>query len=600
MDKKVAAGNRLNIRAQTWNDVLDMLQAYKRGDRVNPSSRGSFGAVIKNNSGGAVGRFGILEISGRGVGADDFVNIKTLTGIQPASADPRSVAVVQMPLADGQFGRAIFAGETIARVDVQDTSDKFAKVSSGSHILSSSASDGQFHIVEPPSGTGEQDLLVAFVFGTSSVPGAESRIVKTPPAGIPALSGTTITTASCEAYDAVGTTLTASGDNIDVYSVDDAIPGDTYVIATYVLDGTYCASARSSSLPLRYGLAISPLSPGGSTTVQEVEWTGTTWSSLGDPPVTVYDTLEENCYLTGEVVPFFQSDVTSRAEVLGSFGLTRWARCAEHMVPDIAGSTALMNWAKNYTFDVASWDPTGVYSPQISSAAGAFTFMNPGYTVQVRDPLRMSVVWAGQIVQIRWCREMGAWVLHETVGSVQRGRITATDDFRHSGPSNPGDIGVSLYSSLPLSGQSQGDWSVQGNFTVRVKREYARCRIREGDEVEIRREPIARGQTTNNPYEHHSAWVISELSERVILCQLTEAQGSTPANRKYDLRHADGALFVAGWTPRPLLDTYARVSGVNYNPGKLATVQVRYSNTGYQPSDYVVVACNETPYTEGC
>lgn len=44
-------------------------------------------------------------------------------------------------------------------------------------------------------------------------------IIKTPSGGIAARSGTTVSSASCDVFSIVGTTLTDTGNNIDVYNI---------------------------------------------------------------------------------------------------------------------------------------------------------------------------------------------------------------------------------------------------------------------------------------------------------------------------------------------------------------------------------------------
>ena len=44
-------------------------------------------------------------------------------------------------------------------------------------------------------------------------------IIKTPAGGIAARSGTTVSSASCDVFSIVGTTLTDTGNNIDVFNI---------------------------------------------------------------------------------------------------------------------------------------------------------------------------------------------------------------------------------------------------------------------------------------------------------------------------------------------------------------------------------------------
>ena len=63
-------------------------------------------------------------------------------------------------------------------------------------------------------------------------------LAKTPSGGIPARSGTTAGSASCDVFKLVSTTLTDTTNNETIYNVSDQpVPGDTYVMATQELVG---------------------------------------------------------------------------------------------------------------------------------------------------------------------------------------------------------------------------------------------------------------------------------------------------------------------------------------------------------------------------
>jgi hypothetical protein len=62
--------------------------------------------------------------------------------------------------------------------------------------------------------------------------GEHGVIIKTPAGGIAARSGTTVSSASCDVFSIVGTTLTDTGNNIDVFNISiSSVGGSKYGLA---------------------------------------------------------------------------------------------------------------------------------------------------------------------------------------------------------------------------------------------------------------------------------------------------------------------------------------------------------------------------------
>lgn len=70
------------------------------------------------------------------------------------------------------------------------------------------------------------------VVGGGSGGGEHGVIIKTPSGGIAARSGTTVSSASCDVFSIVGTTLTDTGNNIDVFNISiSSVGGSKYGLA---------------------------------------------------------------------------------------------------------------------------------------------------------------------------------------------------------------------------------------------------------------------------------------------------------------------------------------------------------------------------------
>ena len=359
-------------------------------------------------------------------------------------------------------------------------------------------------------------------------------------------------------------------------------------------------TSEPTPLDVRIGTVGTTLLPGFGTSceVDEEEWDGSSWNSIGNPPVTVFDSGGQNCYLPGERIIFFLSDDTAQLECVGSFGLERYAICLEDMIPDRSYPSS-EDWNATYDFELVSYDPDGSMSP---SLGGPGTFQNvPNSLITVRDPLRTSLVWRDQVVPVSYSPEMRRWVVRYPVGTTQRGRVVDAGINDVGGPGDLNGITVALYNPWSPAGNAMMDWNHAGPH-VRVKREFARSYLVDGDEVEIRRDPIARGAVNaggNNQYA--SAWVISQnASSDVFSCTLQETLNSTPANRIYDIYNAQNRLIISNWSPRAS-DSYARIPDVDYDVGTTAMLQIRFSESGAISSEnYIVISCNETPQRTDC
>lgn len=167
--KPVRAGDKLEIKAPTWNAMLEAALAHKRaGESGGVPGAGRVPVpdvvMIHNASGQDVPAFGILGIDGVLVGPDtdlqQFLNKPCLSGVSPTADHAGKFAVTINAIASGGIGRAIVLGVTACKVEMKAASDKYADVLPGSTTKLKSAATGAAKIIYTAGSTGEQWALV--------------------------------------------------------------------------------------------------------------------------------------------------------------------------------------------------------------------------------------------------------------------------------------------------------------------------------------------------------------------------------------------------------------------------------------------------------
>lgn len=163
--KKTRPGAPFQFSAKFYNKLIDTVnwadtQKNLAGSGQQGGARSETKLMVKNNSGDSVLRFGVLEVTDKIGSAAEFRHLKTLQGEAPTSA-LGPVVVVQQAVADGKLTNAVAAGVTMARVNVQATSDTHAEPEAGETVLRSGTA-GRFRILQPLTETGEQEVLVRF------------------------------------------------------------------------------------------------------------------------------------------------------------------------------------------------------------------------------------------------------------------------------------------------------------------------------------------------------------------------------------------------------------------------------------------------------
>lgn len=168
--KRASSGDKLEIPAAAWNACLDAAEAHRKGagpPLVNGPQqfRQADIVLVKNSSGSAVGRFGVLGISGviftPSAALASFQNQVAFTGVTPTTADHKGKFLVCLdPIADGKVGRAWIAGVCQVQVDVTDAAHQFAEVKNSDGTKLSSGSSGSARILYSPGGTGTKWCVV--------------------------------------------------------------------------------------------------------------------------------------------------------------------------------------------------------------------------------------------------------------------------------------------------------------------------------------------------------------------------------------------------------------------------------------------------------
>jgi hypothetical protein len=141
-DGRIEKGQRIAsaISARAWNraqDAADVVLGVRPGteaDGIRGPDRPYTWVYCKNNSGGAVGRWAVLEIDGveitptgtTGPGNDQFEQVPVVSGSTPTLATAAFGVTVE-PIGSGAIGRLAVGGAVQVKLDVQDASHKWAK-----------------------------------------------------------------------------------------------------------------------------------------------------------------------------------------------------------------------------------------------------------------------------------------------------------------------------------------------------------------------------------------------------------------------------------------------------------------------------------------
>lgn len=163
------------VTASAWNSMLDMLDSWRRsagGFNVAPGEVTSGDCVIevKNDTGEDLSRWACVGLGDVTVApsenTDEFIERHVVTATTPASTHATKFAILQEAIPDGEIGRAVVCGKTIATVNVSNTSHGYASPEAGSYRLQS-GDTGLARILYVET-TGTQDALVVIGAGSGA------------------------------------------------------------------------------------------------------------------------------------------------------------------------------------------------------------------------------------------------------------------------------------------------------------------------------------------------------------------------------------------------------------------------------------------------
>jgi hypothetical protein len=208
---------------------------------------------IKNGSGSAVARFGVLGISDVAIhpsdNSDEWMNEIVLVGVTPTTASyTGKFAVCVGPIADGEIGLAWIDGTFPCSVNVTTAGFLRADVKNSDATKLQSGATGAAQILWIESGTGTKNAVVritapsnkflASITGSALVSGSQSRwqyawseVEETATGWQVKSGGRTGTTSSgfalnsIEAFNATDYTARSSGDGGDGFGVGEIGPG---------------------------------------------------------------------------------------------------------------------------------------------------------------------------------------------------------------------------------------------------------------------------------------------------------------------------------------------------------------------------------------
>lgn len=202
--KKVAKGDPLNFPAGLQNDLIDLLNANGGVSSavVGLAAQGVI-VKVKNTSGNDRARWDTMALSTTLRIALGSTGKESVIFSAIASDPAKPAAILQEPIANGKFGKALIFGYTLAKVSAGSASIFAAKANSSSKLAVEAA--GSVRLLAAASVSAE--TIVPVLVGVAGS-GGGTGLAKSPVGGIPAQSGSTPGVASCtpaELYDDAGT-----------------------------------------------------------------------------------------------------------------------------------------------------------------------------------------------------------------------------------------------------------------------------------------------------------------------------------------------------------------------------------------------------------
>jgi hypothetical protein len=165
----VRAGDRLKIRASTWNAVTDLLGDRRTGGPTFLTDTETR-ILVRNDTGGDVDRFGVVKIGDvlitPDLNEDEYANRRAFVGESPAAG--AAFAVTQQPIPAGECGWAVVLGVTTCTLNVADAADTHAGPAAGDVADLATGATGPARILYKESGTGAGKKAKVLLTGTGA------------------------------------------------------------------------------------------------------------------------------------------------------------------------------------------------------------------------------------------------------------------------------------------------------------------------------------------------------------------------------------------------------------------------------------------------
>lgn len=164
----VTAGDKLKIRAADWNDLQAVLRWWRKFGGIGGATTGGdmfrpFTVWIKNTTAATVGAFGVLGIDQpiidfSSAASEKFNGIR-FKGVTPSTSTPHygKFAVLQEPATANGFARAVIAGQSLVKLNIQDADDVACDIANGQTGYLQTQQHGAGRLLWKSTGTGSSD-----------------------------------------------------------------------------------------------------------------------------------------------------------------------------------------------------------------------------------------------------------------------------------------------------------------------------------------------------------------------------------------------------------------------------------------------------------
>jgi hypothetical protein len=162
--RKPLRGEPFEPNARLQSALIDLLKRKPKGGAADAKPEPIHTDVVKvrNNSGAAVDRFGVLGLDepiflpvSNAASLKELKRERQFTGVTPVAGSHRGrFAILAEPVKAGGVARAVVSGAYIAQVSVTDAAHQFADVKDGDATQLASDWGGSCRILWKDSGTG--------------------------------------------------------------------------------------------------------------------------------------------------------------------------------------------------------------------------------------------------------------------------------------------------------------------------------------------------------------------------------------------------------------------------------------------------------------